>query len=183
MKQKLTVDQQSLVVYRVRCKTCGKFYIGETTWCLCDRSKTHISDVKNMEKNPKKTALVKHVWDTGPNNHEFDFDGKEILKKVRKKGVLKIHEANQIILHGNETVNFKSDAAHISPVFFNIINNNAKTPNVNPAKPTSYSSYSIPTVTDVLTVNDTVGVNNIIINRNPEPRYNLRKRNKVFYKQ
>lgn len=79
MKQKLTVDQQSLVVYRVRCKICSKYYIGETTWCLCDRFKTHKSDVKNMTKNPKKTALVKHVFDTGPNHHEFDFDRKEIL--------------------------------------------------------------------------------------------------------
>ncbi|KAG4074523.1 hypothetical protein HA402_005745, partial [Bradysia odoriphaga] len=82
LKQKLTTDQQSLVVYRIRCKVCNKWYIGETSWCLCDRGKAHESDVKNKEKNPNKTALVKHVVDTG---HEFDFNAKEILKRVRKK--------------------------------------------------------------------------------------------------
>lgn len=50
-------------------------------------------------------------------------------------------------------INFKSDAAHISPVFFNIIKNNSKSPNVNPPQPTSYDA------TDVLTI-DTGIVNN-----------------------
>lgn len=117
LKQALTEDQHSSIVYRVQCKlecqTCGKFYIGESTWCLCDRFKTHASDVGHKEKNPRRTTLVKHVVDTGPNHHEFDFNRKEILKKVRRKDLLKIHEANQIILHANQTFNFKSDAAHI----------------------------------------------------------------------
>lgn len=65
-----------------------------------------------MYENPRKTALVKHVYDAGPMYHQFDLKNKEVWKKIRKKGVLKIHEANQIILHGKETVNFKSDAAH-----------------------------------------------------------------------
>ena len=120
-----------------------------------------------MAKNPKKTALVKHVADTG---HQFDFNGKEILKKVRKKGLLKIHEANQIILHGDKTVNFKSDAAHITPVFFNIIHNNSKPANVNPSLHTSYGTVET-SATDDLTIEIP-----IVNNRNTRTRYNLRNR-------
>lgn len=130
MKQKLTTDQQSFVVHRIQCKMCRKFYIGETTWCLCDRCKMHESDVRNKEKSPKK-----RLW----------------KKKVRKKGVLKIHEANQILLHEDRTVNFKSDAEHITPVFYTIIKNNSKLPNVNPPQLTSYGT-SESNATDVLAV-------------------------------
>lgn len=171
LKDKIPTEQQSFVVYRVRGQNCGKFYIGETTWCLCDRFKTHESDVKNMAKNPNKTALVKHVFDTGPTHHQFDFERKEILKKVRKKGVLKIQEANQIILHDNQTVNFKSDAAHITPVFYNIIKNNSKRPVVNPQQITSVLNQ--PDETDVLT-DDTPAVIINNNNRNTRTRYNLR---------
>lgn len=77
-----------------------------------------------------------------------------MLKNVKKKSLLKIHESNQIIPHGNETVNFKSDAQHISPIFFNIINNNAKHPNINPAQPCTSNIIAAP-ATDVSTRNDT----------------------------
>lgn len=56
--------------------------------------------------------------------HEFDFEKATIMKKVRAKGLLKIHEANQIILHEKEAVNFKKDAKHVSPVFYNLIKKN-----------------------------------------------------------
>ncbi len=180
LKQKLTTDQESCVVYRIRCKTCGKFYIGETSWCLCDRSKTHQNDIKYMNNkagNSKKTALVKHVFDTGPAHHEFDFDGKEILKRVRKKAMLKIHEANQIVLHGDRTLNFKSDAAHITPVFHNIIRNNSKQPNVNPADPTSYRSHSTSVLTSVADKSDSQIVNTTN-HQNTQTRYSLRNRNR-----
>lgn len=63
-------------------------------------------------------ALVTHVVST---NHEFDFDSAKVLKKVRARGMLKIHEANHIILNEGNTVNFKKDAKHVSPVFYNLI--------------------------------------------------------------
>lgn len=53
--------------------------------------------------------------------HEFDFDKVKVLKKVRTKGLLKIHEANQILLHEEVVVNFKKDAKHVSPVVYNLI--------------------------------------------------------------
>ena len=180
LKQKLTIDQESCVVYRIQCRTCSKFYIGETSWCLVDRSITHKNDIKYMNNkagNSKKTALVKHVFDTGPNHHVFDFDRKEILQRVRKKGLLKIHEANQIVLHGDKALNFKSDAAHITPVFYNIIKNNAKHPNVNPELPISYGSDSTSALTSVADNNDNQIVNVNNTNRNTRTRYNLRNRN------
>lgn len=49
--------------------------------------------------------------------HELDFDDVRILKKVHTKWLLKMHQANQIILHENVVVIVK----HVSPVFYNLI--------------------------------------------------------------
>lgn len=125
MKDKLPIDLHSLVVYKIPCKLCRKFYIGETINNLCDRCKQHKNDVKNRDKKPYATALVSHVTKTNP-PHEFDFDDKSILKKVRHRGVLKIHEVNQIVLHEDRAVNFKTDAEHITPVFYNLIKREGK---------------------------------------------------------
>jgi hypothetical protein len=105
---------------------------------LCDRCKEHERDEKKalekrkknqrrrstlpspeeMNKKPKETALSYHVHISG---HVFDFDSKKILKKVRNFGTIKIQEANQIIRHEGEVVNYKTDAKHVSPFFYNLI--------------------------------------------------------------
>ncbi|KAG4072123.1 hypothetical protein HA402_015622 [Bradysia odoriphaga] len=118
MKEKLDIGKHSNVVYSIRCKQCGRTYIGETSRCLCERCSQHEKDVANRAKKPTKTALVAHVTAT---NHEFDFSSAKVLKKVRARGLLKIHEANHIILNEGHTVNFKKDAKHVSPVFYNLI--------------------------------------------------------------
>lgn len=119
MKDKLDTGQQSCVVYEIRCKQCkDKFYYGETSRCLCERCDQHAKDVANLPKKPTKSALVAHVHQT---KHQFDFTNAKILKKVRTRGLLKIHEANQIIIHEESAVNFKKDAQHVSPVFYNLI--------------------------------------------------------------
>lgn len=96
MKQKLRTGQNSMVVYDIPCKGCHqqKGYLGETSWNLEDRCGTcgHGRDLKN------------------------DFDNKRILKKVRNKGILKINETNQIVLHEGYAVNFKKDAEHVTPM-------------------------------------------------------------------
>lgn len=43
------------------------------------------------------------------------------MKKVRNKGLLKIQEANRIILHEDVAVNFKNDAKHVWPIVYNLI--------------------------------------------------------------
>lgn len=127
MKQKVDTGQQSNVVYSIPCKMCLGRYLGETSQKLCIRCGQHQNDVKNAKKKQRKSALVAHVVKAG---HEFDFEKATIMKKVRAKGLLKIHEANQIILHEKEAVNFKKDAKHISPVFYNLIKKNG---NLNPS--------------------------------------------------
>lgn len=78
--------------------------------------------------------------------HEFDFNNKEILKKLRSKRTIKIHETNQLILKGNSTVNFRKDAAHVSPVFYNLIKKQWKT---SPYKPSETTSEPNEPATDV----------------------------------
>jgi len=92
--------------------------VGVTSRCICERCEQHKKDLKAIAKKPKKTALVAHVNET---KHEFDFDGVKVLKKVRTKGLLYIHEANQIILHEDVAVNFRKDAKHVSPIVYNLI--------------------------------------------------------------
>ncbi|KAG4080648.1 hypothetical protein HA402_013178 [Bradysia odoriphaga] len=118
MKEKLQNGQQSNVVYAIKCVQCGRSYIGETSRCLYERCDQHKKDVANVEKKPNKTALVRHVSQT---KHQFDFDNAKILRKVRTRGLLKIHEANNIILNEHSVVNFKKDAKHVSPVVYNLI--------------------------------------------------------------
>lgn len=95
----------------------------------------HKRDVLNIAKtaNSKKgTALVVHIAETG---HDFNFNSKEIMKKVRYKRTLKIEEANHIILLEDTAVNLKKDAAHISPVFYNLIKNSKRKKRpVNPSR-------------------------------------------------
>lgn len=132
MKQKLRIGQCSCVVYSIPCGNCPRKYVGCTGNRLDDRTSQHKNDLKNMHKNNHKTALVFHAH---KHKHAFDFAGKTILRKVRKKRTLKIHEANHIILEGNSTVNFRKDAEHVSPVFYNLIKNNRKKPrNANPSR-------------------------------------------------
>lgn len=128
MKHKIPVDDKSNVVYKIPCGGCNKCYIGETTQLLKNRSKQHKNDVVNRNKNPHKTALVKHVSDT---DHQFEFDSKTILKNERTQGKLKLHEINQIILHDELACNFKTDAIHVSPVFYNLIKSNGQKINNN----------------------------------------------------
>lgn len=76
---------------------------------------------------------IKSMWKMWPRNHErppwlpmwaklsTNFSKVKVLKKVRNRGLLKLHEANFIILNEGKTANFKKDAKHVSPVFYNLI--------------------------------------------------------------
>ena len=123
MKEKVDKGQQSNVVYSIPCKMCSGKHFGEMSQKLCIRCGQHRKDVENANKMPGKTALVAHAMKA---KHEFDFEEAAIMKKVRSKGLLKIHEANQIILHEEVAVNFKKDAKHVSPVFYNLIKKSEK---------------------------------------------------------
>lgn len=121
MKEKVETGLQSNVVYSIPCKMYQGRYIGKTSQKFCIRCGQHKKDVENANKKPRKSALVAHVVKA---RHEFDFEKASIMKKVRAKGLLKIHEANQIIFHEKEVVNFKKDSKHVPLVFYNLIKEN-----------------------------------------------------------
>lgn len=61
-----------------------------------------------IASEPTKTALVAHISKNKKVKHDF-VEKAEILKKVRNKALLKIHEANQNMLHEDLVLNFKKD--------------------------------------------------------------------------
>ena len=59
---------QSLVVYKINCKTCDSEYIGKTEPILVHRIKEH--------KNQKKSACHQHMEDKP--GHEMDYDNIQV---------------------------------------------------------------------------------------------------------
>ena len=84
-----------------------------------------------MNKNPRKTALVHHTYTT---KHQFNPEAKKVMKKVHSERTLKIHETNHIIMNEHRAVNFKSDAEHVTPEFYNLIKSSMKNRTVNHQK-------------------------------------------------
>jgi len=62
-------------VYRIPCKICPKFYIGETGRSIQQRMKEHQADIIKPDPN-LHSGVVNHVHDTG---HFFDFQKMELL--------------------------------------------------------------------------------------------------------
>lgn len=98
MKQKLRPGQCSCVVYGIPCEMCPKWYYGETTWTIDRVEDENKKNLRYIRKNNKKKQNTKH---------HFDFDNKKVMKQVRSKRTLKIHEANQFLLNEHLAVNFK----------------------------------------------------------------------------
>lgn len=104
-------------MYHIPCTNCDRCYIGETIRKLGKRLCEHKTDQKNALRKAA-TALASHVQQFG---HQFDFNRTSILQQERTKRRLELQEVHQIIIHENQACNFKSDSAHISPVYFNLI--------------------------------------------------------------
>lgn len=58
-----------------------------------------------------------HIWYRSP----VRFWQKKVMKKVKSRCILKIQEANQIIINERTAVNYKKDSAHVTPLFYNSI--------------------------------------------------------------
>lgn len=117
MKQKLPSGKKSCVVYRIDCMDCEKCYVGETTVRLEDRLGQHEKD-ESMSQIKESTALVGHVRETG---HSSNLENAKILQHESLKSKLKIQEVNQIIAHGNQACNYKSDSSYVSPAYYNLV--------------------------------------------------------------
>lgn len=76
VKTRIPKMERKGLIYRIKCKVCRSFYIGETKRCLCTRTKEHNYDFRTRFNPGSKTALTRHCL----NNigHEPDFNEKEI---------------------------------------------------------------------------------------------------------
>ena len=83
---------QSLVVYRIKCKDCGDFYVGKTSRCIYRRVIEH---QKGTGVGEYKSSLFKHAKNTG---HSIDYknveiiDGASIDHKLLLKEILQINK-------------------------------------------------------------------------------------------
>lgn len=67
------MNLNSNVVYKIKCNTCGAYYVGQTKQRLRDRVTQHKSDIR---VKPKACALANHVATL---DHIIDFNNAEVL--------------------------------------------------------------------------------------------------------
>ena len=65
-------EEQCGAVYRVNCKDCRQFYIGETSRKILTREKEHRRDIKNIDY---KSAVAQHTHEMG---HEPSFPAEQV---------------------------------------------------------------------------------------------------------
>lgn len=97
------VLSESSVVYKINCKDCESFYIGQTGRLLRSRVIEHDKSVINKKII---SALTIHALD---NDHGFDFENVEILCRENDDFKRKMKESLHILKNREEVVNFKVD--------------------------------------------------------------------------
>ena len=105
------------VVYKVKCKDCGKLYIGETGRMLKLRLKEHKYGAKKKEDQENVSGLSQHMQTT---KHEIDFDNAEILYKEGNYAIRKMKEGIAIKRHQYEKhqlMNKKEEIKSLSEVW------------------------------------------------------------------
>jgi hypothetical protein len=90
-KNKTPLQLRSKVVYKITCKTCNEFYIGETVRCLCRRIHEH---KECAESSTYHSSVYKHQEEKG---HIIDFEGLEILDSASNVHKLRLKEMLHII--------------------------------------------------------------------------------------
>jgi predicted GIY-YIG superfamily endonuclease len=86
-------DMQSLVVYRIKCETCGQEYIGKTERILAHRIKEH--------NNPKSESAIQTHKKENP-THQINASNIEILDKADNNFKLMLKEMLHINTHKPE---------------------------------------------------------------------------------
>ena len=84
---------QSLVVYRIKCETCGQEYIGKTERILAHRIKEH--------NNPKSESAIQTHKKENP-THQINASNIEILDKADNNFKLMLKELLHINTHKHE---------------------------------------------------------------------------------
>jgi hypothetical protein len=86
------IQERSLVVYSLKCDTCGAEYIGKTERILCHRIKVHM--------NNSSSALKQHLETN--TDHHIDFENVKILDSAENDTKLRIKELLHILSRGPE---------------------------------------------------------------------------------
>ena len=101
-------DKKSGVIYQVKCKTCSRQYIGETSRTLKIRLDEH--------KKSTSSAVNEHQKDTG---HEIDWGNVKVIGKEEHWMQRKIKEAIAIRRH-KPSLN-RDQGWDLSPVFNSLL--------------------------------------------------------------
>jgi len=114
-KDPLPYFARSNVVYKIHCSNCESTYVGQTKRSLCTRVNEHRCHIKRNSTQP--SVITDHRIAT---NHEFDWDGVEILdtEKNYKKRLISemIHIKKQKL-----GLNSQSDTDLLNPIYNDII--------------------------------------------------------------
>ncbi|XP_046472568.1 uncharacterized protein [Neodiprion pinetum] len=114
-KDKLPLEKQSNLVYKICCKDCNKLYIGQTSRCLNVRINEHKNNFKDSDD--RYTALTKHAMSL---NHQFDFDNAKILHKEPRYYNRLVLEMCNIANH-SDAVNHRQDIENLSEIYIKLI--------------------------------------------------------------
>ena len=92
VKDRLTTDMQSGVVYQVPC-SCGKVYIGETVRRLGTRLAEHKDACRKC--NTEKSAIAEHAWSE---HHPICWGQTRVIDRAGRQDQLRLKEALHIQL-------------------------------------------------------------------------------------
>ena len=104
------------VVYKVLCKDCDMYYIGETGRHLSVRLNEHKANARNKTIN--MSGLSQHIVQC---NHEVEWDDVKILCRENDFKKRKFQEAIAIKNDINRAMNKKEDVKVISNIWENLI--------------------------------------------------------------
>lgn len=96
-------------IYRIQCRTCGRFYFGLTVRKLFIRFNEHV----NSARWAQKTAVGRHISAT---NHQVHISNLKLIKPVRQMWKIDCYEAIHIHRHKHENLLNIDDGNISSPL-------------------------------------------------------------------
>jgi len=115
-KDKLALECNKNVVYKLACKNCDSTYVGQTKRKLKTRLTEHKNDIKR--KTGKFSVITEHRLE---NNHEFDWDNPKILDK--EKFYFKRLLSEMISIKSQKkALNLQSDTELLPTTYVEILN-------------------------------------------------------------
>jgi len=91
---------QKNAVYKLRCRICGQYYVGETGCHLEKRLREHRDDAKNRAANtPWGIHFIRHHQDTQLGTNESPFSDVRVLAREADRAKRRLREAVEIQHH------------------------------------------------------------------------------------